>query len=111
MLTLARLFFRKVGSGAESCVGWPCASAEAPRGFRVCSRQAEQSLSTALLGRLQKRSIQGGKSCQQEDVWGFADFELIDSPRGNFSASLTSFPKKPLKRWKMRETDRRKQSF
>lgn len=71
-------------------------------------------VSTALLGRLQKRSIHRGKAVSRRmSVWCFVDFELIYSSRGNFSASLTSFPKKPLKTGKMRETEieRRNQSF
>lgn len=110
MLTRARSFLRKPGSGTGNPVGWPCASADAPRGFRVCARQAEQSQSTVLQGRLQKRSIWWGEKLSAGGSLGFC--RLWADPRGNFSVSLTSFPKKPLKkRENVRDRDRRNRRF
>lgn len=103
-LALARLFLRKMGLGLRAVLDGP---GPVLRHLRASGfAPGEQSRAA----RLRWAGFRGEASREEKavsriSVWGFADFELINSPRGNFRASLTSFPKKPLKRAKIRDTE------
>lgn len=81
--------------------------------FRVCFRQAEQSQSTALLGRLERRSIKGGKSCQQEDLClGFCRLWADWLSKGEFQCFTYLISQETSKkRENERDRDRINQSF
>lgn len=85
----------------ESC--WmTCASAEAPGGSGLVP--GKQSRARAQLCRAGFRTEASGGSLGLCRLWA--------DPRGNFSVSLTSFPKKPLKkRENESDRDRRNQRF
>lgn len=70
--------------------------------------RAEPKHSSAVQASEEKHPWMKKAVSRRISVWGFADFELTNSPRGSFSVSLTSFPKKSLKREKMRDREKSK---
>lgn len=93
-------------------MGGPVPTAEALGLFRVCSRRAEQSPRGQLCSAGFRREVSREKKTvsRRISVLAFAAFHLRDSPRGNFSASLTSFLKRPVKRREIKRQTKVKES-
>lgn len=75
VLPLVTLLLRTMETGAGG-VGWPCAGSGA-RGWL----QEEKVVSRRI------------------SLWGFANFELTNSPMENFGALLTSFSQETSEKW------------
>lgn len=88
LLTRARLSLRKPRLALGVLLDDPVP------GLKVCARQAQQSQSSA--GQpSEEKHLRRGEKLSAGGSLGF--YRLWADPRGNFSVSLTSFPKKPLK--------------
>lgn len=108
---LARLFLRKMGLGLRAVLDGPGPVLRhqwASAGFAP----GEQTRGAALLGRLQRRSIQGGKSCQRDLCLGFCRLWADQLSKGEFQGFTYLISQETSKkRENKRHRDKRNQSF